>query len=67
MDWATLMLERYSYSEDWHRVWFSDKVHFGYDTQDRLRIIQKPNICYSQNCIEEVQELIEKNKKYYHY
>ena len=66
MDWATLILERYPRLEDWHRVRFSDEVHFGYDTQDKLKISQKPGMRYCQNCIEEVQEPTEKNKKCYY-
>ena len=67
MDWVTLILEKYSCSEDWYRVWFSDKVHFDYGTQDKLRIIRKSGICYYQNCIKEVQEPTKKDKKRYHY
>ena len=33
------MFQKYSYSEDWYKMRFSDKVHFGYDIQDKLKII----------------------------
>lgn len=39
MDQATVILERYSCAKNWHRVLFKDKVYFGYDTQNKLRII----------------------------
>ena len=63
MNWATVMLERYPHPEDWHRVRFSDEVHFGYGTQDKLRIIRKAGMRYCQDCIEEVRELTGKHKK----
>lgn len=63
IDWATVMFKRYSRPEDWHKVHFSDKVYFGYVTQDKLRIIQKPDMRYCQNCIEEVQEPTKKKQK----
>ena len=63
MNWATVMLERYPQPEDWHRV---DEVHFGYGTQDKLRIIRKVGMCYCQECIEEVQEPTEKDRIRYH-
>lgn len=66
MNWATVMLERYPHPEDQHRVRFSDKVYFGYGIQDKLRIIRKAGLRYCQDCIEEVQELTEKDKKRYH-
>ena len=67
MDWATFIFERYPCSEDWHRVQFSNKVHFDYGIQDKLRIIWKPGIRYYQNCIEEVQKSTKKDKKRYYY
>ena len=66
MDRVTVMFERYPCPEDQYRVQFSDKVHFGYSTKDKLRIIRKSGMRYYQNCIEEVQEPIEKDKKRYH-
>lgn len=46
MNQATVILEKYPQTEDWHIVQFSDKIHFGYGTNDKLRIIQKAGICY---------------------
>ena len=60
------MLERYPHPEHWHRIRFSDKVYFGYGTQNKLRIIRKASMRYCQDCIEEVQEPTEKDKKRYH-
>lgn len=57
------MLDKYPHPEDWHRVHFSDEVHFGYGTQDKLRIIWKAGMRYCQDCIEEVQEPTEKRQK----
>ncbi len=39
LEYATVMLQRYHNSQDWYRVRFSDKVHFGYGPQDKLHII----------------------------
>ncbi len=47
-------------------VRFSDKVHFGYSTQDKLKIIQKTGMRYCQDCIEEIHKPSEKDKKRYH-
>lgn len=58
------MPETYPRPGNWHRVRFSDEVHFGYGTQDKLRIIRrKAGMRYCQGCIEEVHELNEKDKK----
>ena len=66
LNWATTMLQKYPHPEDWHRVRFSDEVHFGYGTQDKLRIIRKAGMRYCQDCIEEIHEPSEKDKKRYH-
>ncbi len=52
--WATTMLQKYLHQEDWHRVRFSDEVHFGYGTKDKLRIIRKAGIRYCQDCMKEI-------------
>ena len=61
------MLDKYPHLEDWHKVHFSDKVHFGYGIKNKLKIIQKAGMHYCQNYIEDVQELTKKDKKRYHY
>ena len=66
LNWAKVMLDKYLHPKDWHRVRFNDKVHFGYGTKDKLRIIHKAGMRYCQDCIEEVQEPTEKDKKRYH-
>lgn len=66
LNWATTMLQKYPRPEDWHKVHFSDEVHFDYDTQDKLRIIRKAGMRYCQDCIEEVHEPSENDKKRYH-
>ena len=60
------MFSKYSYLEDWYRMHISDEVHFGYDIQDKLKIIQKADMHYCQNSIEKVYEPNEKNTKRYH-
>ena len=39
LNWATVILDKYPHLEDCHRVCFSDKVYFGYKTQDKLGTI----------------------------
>lgn len=39
MNWPTVMLVKYPHAENWHRVRFSNEVHFAYATKDKLRII----------------------------
>ncbi len=46
INWATVMLERYSHKENWYRIQFNDKVHFSYCSEDQLKIIQKTVIRY---------------------
>ena len=60
------MLDKYFHPEDWHKVRFSNKVHFGYETKDKLKIIQKVSIHYCPNCIEKVQKPMKKDKKRYY-
>lgn len=50
------MLEPYSKKKDWHRVQFSDEVHFGWGPQGKLFIIRQPGQRYCQNCIQETGE-----------
>ena len=53
VNWAEFMLHKYPEPEDWHRVRFSDEVHFGWGSQGKLRIICQPGTRYCQNCIQE--------------
>ncbi len=62
---TTTMLQKYLHPEDWHRVRFSDEVHFGYGTQDKLRILRKAGMRYCKASIEEIHEPREENKKRY--
>lgn len=57
------MLDKYPHLEDSHRVHFIDEVYFRYGIQDKLRIIRKAGMSYCQDCIGEVQERTEKDKK----
>ena len=61
--WAEVMKERYRRPENWHRVRFSDEVHFGYGLQSKLRIIRKLGKRYCPDCIHEDKELNKKDKK----
>jgi hypothetical protein len=64
--YAEIMLERYPTKEAWRRVRFSDEVHFGLGPQGRLMIIRKPGQRYCPNCIQEVAEPDENEKKKVH-
>ena len=55
------MLDKYPYPEDWHRIYFSNKVNFGYKTKNKLGIIRKVGMRYCQGYIEEMQGLTKKN------
>lgn len=52
VEWATVMLDRYPQPKDWHRVRFSDEVHFGYGPEGQLRIIRKPGSRKRPDCIQ---------------
>ena len=56
VEWAQVMLNRYPESEDWHKVRFSDEVHYGWGPQGKLRIIRKSGQRYCQDCIQEANE-----------
>jgi hypothetical protein len=60
---AHRMLERYPRAEDWHKVRFSDEVHFGWRPQGKILIIRKPGMRYCQDCIQEEAQPAEKDKK----
>lgn len=57
------MLDKYLHLEDWHRVRFNDKAHFGYGIQNKLQIIQKAGMRYYQDCIKKVQKSAKKKQK----
>ena len=38
LEYDRVMLQKYPNPEDWHRVRFSDEVHFRYDPEARLRV-----------------------------
>ena len=50
-DYASFMLDKYSFKYDWWHVRFSDKVHFGIGLLGKLMIIRKPGERYCINCI----------------
>ena len=62
LNWATVILDKYSHLEDWHKMYFSDKIHFVYENKDKLRIIWKAGMRYCQICIKEMQEPTKKDK-----
>jgi hypothetical protein len=66
LEHAKIMLQQYPNPEDWHRIWFSDEVHFGFGPQGKLLIIRKPGLRYCQDCIQEADEPAEKDKKRFH-
>jgi len=46
------MLAKYPKPEDWKRVRFSDEVHFGLGTNERLHVICKPGERYCKSCMD---------------
>lgn len=63
LEWATLMLDRYPQPSDWKNIRFSDKCHFGWGQQGKLRIIRKPGERYCQDCIQEADPRGDPNQK----
>ncbi len=45
------MLERYSEPKNWHRVRFSDEVHWAIGPEGSIYIIRKPGERYCSDCI----------------
>ncbi len=66
VEYAVIMLERYSEEKNWWSVRFSDEVHFEYESQGKLRIIRKPGQRYCMNCIQEANSPKDKNLKRQH-
>jgi hypothetical protein len=64
--YATEMLRKYPTPESWRRVRFSDEVHFGLGPQGKLRILRKPGERYCGDCVQEVNEPREKDRKRIH-
>ncbi len=63
---ATEMLRKYLRAKDQYCVRFSNKVHFGQGLQGKLRIIRWPRERYCPNCLQEGDQLEEKDKKRFH-
>ena len=51
-EWARIMLEKYPKPEDWHRVRFSDEVHWSIGAEEKIQIIRKPGERYCSDCIQ---------------
>ena len=66
LKWAQYMLEKYPNSEDWKCVRFSDEVHFGWGSQEKVYIICKPGQRYCIDCLHEENQLKEKDQKRFH-
>jgi hypothetical protein len=66
LQFAITMLSRYPHPEDWRRVRFSDEVHFGLGHKGKVWIIRKPGERYCSDCIQEVNEPQEKDRKRIH-
>ena len=66
VNYARLMLGRYPLVDDWKRVRFSGKAHFGYGSQTKLHIVRKPGQRFCQDCIQERDAPKEKDLKRYH-
>ena len=63
LDFATEMLQKYSYQYHWRRVRFSDKVHFGYGPEGKVYVTRKPRERYCMNCTQIKETSEEKNKE----
>ena len=59
--WAKDMKAKYPLPSDWHRVRFSDEVHFSFGPQGRLYILRRPGERNCPDCIQETEQ--PKNKK----
>lgn len=66
VEWCQRMLESYRTSQSWYRVRFSDEVHYGYEVQDPLHIIQKPGERYCPDYIQREEGPKETEKKKVH-
>ena len=66
VSYATVMLERYPKPKNWHQVWFSDEVHFGYGPEGQLQIIRKPSTQYHHDCVQHQDPHAEKDLKRFH-
>lgn len=64
--YAVVMLKRYSEEKNWRSVWFSDEIHFEYESQEKLRIIRKSDQRYCMNCIQKRDLSKNKNVKRQH-
>ena len=51
---------------EWAKVRFADDIHFGLDSQKKLRIIRRPGERYCFDCIQNNPEPTEKTKKVLH-
>ena len=61
------MLEKYPKPEDWDHARFSDKIHFGWGLQGKLRIIRKPGQRYCSDCLQEKDDPTDrKGEKQFH-
>ena len=63
IEYARIMLDRYPRPEDWHRVRFSDEVHFGYGPESRPRILRRSWEKSCSDCIIERRDPSEKDQK----
>ena len=66
VEYASVMKARYPKSEDWHRVRFSDEVHFGHGPEGQLWIIRQPGTRYRWDCIQHRDPPPEKTRKQMH-
>ncbi len=66
IEYAVIMLKRYSEEKNWWSVQFSDEIHFEYESQEKLRIIQKSDQRYCMNCIQKINSSKDKNLKRQH-
>ena len=61
--YAHNMLQRYPLEQDWHRVRFSDEVHFGYGPEGQIWIIRQPGTRYRQRLYTTPRSTIRKGSK----
>lgn len=65
--WARDMLAKYPRKEDWRQVQWSDESHASFGPQGRLNVIRKASQRGHPDCVQEVSEPKEKDRKRQHF
>ncbi|KAF2415687.1 hypothetical protein EJ08DRAFT_600893, partial [Tothia fuscella] len=65
-NFARAMLDIRPKPKNWHNVWFSDEVHFGYGPKMKMRVIRKLGQRYCPDCMQFHKEPDDKDRKRFH-